>query len=113
MRSSSTSGESFTGIYKVLQVFTMEKGDGKNGEKLKKRNFRGSVPNLSGDIPATIDDMDRILDELQRMPENGKVILFALFQLALVSVRSQEAFCVFCDECSGLNAADLSSLLIS
>ena len=113
MRFSLSSGESLTGIYIVLQVFTMEKVNGKSSKKLKKQNFRGSVPNLSGDIPATIDDMDRIMDELQRMPENGKVILFALFQLALASVRSQEAFCVFCDECSGLNAADLSSLLIS
>ena len=47
------------------------------------------------------------------MPENGNVILFALFQLELASVRSQEAFGVFCDEYPGLNAADLSSLLIS
>ena len=95
MRFSSSSGELFTGIYKVLQVFTMEKGDVKSGEKLKKHNFRGSVPNLSGDIPATINDMVTVRNQLQHMPENGKVVLFALFQLALASVRSQEAFWCF------------------
>ena len=91
----------------------MEKGNGKSSEKLKKRNFRGSVPNLSGDIPATINDMETVRNQVQHMPENGNVMLFALFQLALASVRSQEAFGVFCDESPGLNAADLSSLLIS
>ena len=95
MRFSSSSGESFTGIYKVLQVFTMQKGNGKSSEKLKKRNFRGSVPNLSGDIPATINDMETVRNQLQHMPENGKVVLFASFQLELAAVRSHEAFCVF------------------
>ena len=106
MRFSTSLGESFTGIYKVLQVFTMEKGDVKSGEKLKKHTSPGCPIDPIG-------DMETVMDQLQRMPEDGKVILFALFQLELVSVRSQEAFCVFCDECSGLNAADLSSLLIS
>ena len=113
MRFSSTSGESLTGIYKLLQVFTMGKGNGKSSKKLKKHNSPGCN---SGDIANPIDpidDMETVKNQLQRMPEDGKVILFALFQLELVSVRSQEAFCVFCDECSGLNAADLSSLLIS
>ena len=113
MRSSTSSGESFTGIYKVLQVFTMGKGNGKNSKKLKKHTSAGCN---SGDIADPIDpigDMETVMDQLQCMSEDGKVILFALFQLELVSVRSQEAFCVFCDECSGLNAADLSSLLIS
>ena len=113
MRFSSSSGESFTGIYKVLQVFTMEKGNGKSGKKLKKHNSPGCN---SGDIANPIDpidDMETVRNQLQRMPEDGKVILFALFQLALASVRSQKAFGVFCDESPGLNAADLSSLLIS
>ena len=60
MRSSSTSGESFTGIYKVLQVKSMNE--------------------------ATIDDMKKAMDQLHRMPEDGKVILFALFQLELASL---------------------------
>ena len=83
MRSSSTSGESFTGIYKVLQVFTTEKGNGKSSKKLKKHN---SVGCNSGDIAATIDDMREVRNELQHMPEIGKVILFALFQLELASL---------------------------
>lgn len=95
MRFSSSSGESFTGIYKVLQVFTMEKGNGKSSEKLKKHNSPGSVPNLSGDIPATINDMETVRNQVQHMPENGNVMLFALFQLALAAVRSQEAFWCF------------------
>ena len=41
------------------------------------------------------------------MPEIGKVILFALLQLALAAVRSKEAFGVFREEYPELNAADL------
>ena len=81
MRSSSTSGESFTGIYKVLQVFTMEKGNGKNGKNLKKHNTVARFSINSGDKAPTIDDMRTLRNELQHMPENEKVILFALFQL--------------------------------
>ena len=82
-------------------------------KKLKKHNTAASFSINSGDKAATIGDMQTLRNELQHMPEDGKVILFALFQLALASVRSQEAFGVFCDESPGLNAADLSSLLIS
>ena len=81
MRFSSILGESFTGIYKVLQVKSMNE--------------------------ATIDDMKKVMDQLHRMPEDGKVILFALFQLALASVRSQEAFGVFREKYPGLKEVDL------
>ena len=81
MRSSSTSGESFTGIYKVLQVFTMEKDNGKSAKKLKKHNTAARFSIKSGDKAATIDDMREVRNELQHMPENEKVILFALCQL--------------------------------
>ena len=69
--------------------------NGKSSEKLKKHNSPGSVPNLSGDIPATINDMETVRNQVQHMPENGNVMLFALFQLALAAVRSQEAFWCF------------------
>ena len=85
----------------------MEKGDGKSDKKLKKLPGTGVIPINSEDIAATIDDMDRVMDELQRMPENGKVILFALLQLALAVVRSKEAFGVFRKEYSDLNEMDL------
>ena len=64
----------------------MEKDDGKSAKKLKKLPGAGVILINSEDIAATIED--RVMDELQRMPENGKVILFALLQLALAAVRS-------------------------
>ena len=73
----------------------MEKGNGKNGKNLKKHNTVARFSINSGDKAPTIDDMRTLRNELQHMPEDGKVILFALFQLALASVRSQEAFGVF------------------
>ena len=46
-------------------------------------------------------------NQLQHMPENGNVMLFALFQLALTAVRSQEAFSVFREKYPGLKEVDL------
>ena len=69
MRFSSILGESFTGIYKVLQVKSMNE--------------------------ATIDDMKKVMDQLHRMPEDGKVILFALFQLKLASLDHRRLLVFF------------------
>ena len=73
----------------------MKKGNVKSSKKLKKHTSAGCPIDPIG-------DMETVMDQLQRMPEDGKVILFALFQLALAlfqlalaSVRSHEAFGVF------------------
>ena len=55
MRFSTSSGESFTGIYIVLQVFTMNKGNGKSSKKLKKHNTAARFSINSGAKAATID----------------------------------------------------------